>query len=164
MSLFHCFVLDTAWVFWGYGNTFLIDTSCCPIRQEAGPGERQAVVRQAELLDALQVLLPQLVAVTGHISILLPKHSAFLVTKCVPDTRSLAVCQPATSTQHKWVVSFHKSMWDVDRRKITVMSLWGHGVRLWISLNSFGLLFPAYLHQISFSLHVICLLLQATVC
>lgn len=67
-----------------------------PIRQEAGQGERQAIVRQPKLLDTLQVFLPQLIAVAGHVSILVPKHSAFLMTKCVPDTRSLAVRLPAT--------------------------------------------------------------------
>lgn len=69
---------------------------CGAIRQEAGPGERQTIVRQSKLLDALQVLLPQLVAVTGHVSIVLLKHSAFLVTKYVPDIWSLAICLPAS--------------------------------------------------------------------
>lgn len=89
-------------------NTFLIDMSCGPIRQEAGPGERQAIVRQSKLLDTLQVLPPQLVAVTAHISILIPKHSAFFVTKCVPDTRSLAVCLPATSVHTNRLSHFIK--------------------------------------------------------
>lgn len=92
---------------WKY-CTFLIDMLCGPIGQEAGPGERQAIVCQSKLLDTLQVLLPQLVAVTGHITILLPKHSAFLVTKCVPDTRSLAVCLPATSVGTNMLFHFVK--------------------------------------------------------
>lgn len=92
-----------------YGNTFLIDVPSGPIRQEAGPGEGQAIVRQSEPLDTLQILLPQFVAVTAHISILLPKHSAaFLVTKCVPDIRSLAVCLPATSMRTNRLFHFIK--------------------------------------------------------
>lgn len=107
---FHCVVLDSdaACVQWEYGHTFLIDMSCGPIRQEAGPGERQAIVRQSKLLDTLQVLLPQLVAVTAHVPILLLKHSAFLVTKCVPDTWSLAVCLPATSMRTNRLFHFIK--------------------------------------------------------
>lgn len=54
---------------------------------------------QTELLDALQVLVPLLVAVTAHAGALVPEHSAWLLTKCVPDTGSLAVSLPATSTK-----------------------------------------------------------------
>lgn len=79
-------------------NTFLIDMPGGPIRQEAGPGEGQAIVRQPQLPDTLQVLVPQLIAVAAHVPIVLCEHSAFLVTKGVPDTRSLAVCLPASWT------------------------------------------------------------------
>lgn len=67
-----------------------------PVRQDSGPGQRQAIVGQSKLMDAGQVFLPQLIAVTGHISILLSKHSAFLVAKGVPDTESLLICLPST--------------------------------------------------------------------
>lgn len=79
------------------GRTFLVDTSCGSVRQEAGPGERQAVVGQSQLLDAGQVLVPELVAVAAHVSVVIPEHSAFLVAEGVPDTRTLSVGLPATS-------------------------------------------------------------------
>lgn len=106
------------------GNTFLIDMSCGPIRQEAGPGERQAIVCQSKLLDTLQVFLPQLIAVTGHISILLPKHTAFLVTKCVPDSWSLAVCLPATSTHTLSLFHFIKVGRMLTQKNHCNVSVW----------------------------------------
>lgn len=79
------------------GRTFSVDAPCGSVRQEAGPGERQAVVGQSQLLDADQVLVPELVAVTAHVSVLIPEHSALLVAEGVPDTRTLSVGLPATS-------------------------------------------------------------------
>lgn len=52
---------------------------------------------QSQLLDADQVLVPELVAVTAHVSVLIPQHSAFLVAEGVPDTGTLPVGPPATS-------------------------------------------------------------------
>lgn len=80
-----------------HGRTFSVDASCGSVRQEAGPGERQAVVGQPQLLDAAQVLVPELVAVTADVCVLIPGHSAFLVAERVPDTRTLSVGLPATS-------------------------------------------------------------------
>lgn len=52
---------------------------------------------QSQLLDADQVLVPELVAVTAHVCVLIPEHSASLVAEGVPDTGSLSVGLPATS-------------------------------------------------------------------
>lgn len=76
--------------------TFLVDILQSPVRQEAGPGQGEPIVCQAKLLDALQILIPQLVTVAAHIGILVLTYSAWLLTKCVPDTGSLAVGLPAT--------------------------------------------------------------------
>lgn len=87
-------------------STFLVDILRGSVRQEAGPGQREPIVCQTELLDALQVLVPQLVAVTTHVGALVPEHSAWLLTKRVPDTGSLAICLPATSTKRD--VLYHR--------------------------------------------------------
>lgn len=85
------------------GRTFLVDPCCGSVRQEAGPGERQAVVGQSQLPDAAQVLVPELVAVTGHVSVLVAEHSALLVAERVPDTRTLSVSLPAASVDRNKV-------------------------------------------------------------
>lgn len=51
---------------------------------------------QSQLLDAAQVLVPELVAVTAHVCVLIREHSALLVAEGVPDARALAVGLPAT--------------------------------------------------------------------
>lgn len=79
--------------------TFLVDILCGPIRQKAGPGQGRSVMCQTELLDALQALVPQLIAATAHAGTLVPEHSASLLTKYVPDSGSLAVGLPATLTK-----------------------------------------------------------------
>lgn len=85
---------DLGSFFFFFFGTFLIDISCGPIRKEAGPGEREAVVRQSKLLDTFQVFFPQFIAVAGHVTRLRPTHATFLMTKCVPDAWTLAVRLP----------------------------------------------------------------------
>ena len=84
---------------------------------------------QSERLDALQVLVPQLVAPAGLISILLPEHSAPLVSKRVPDTRTLTVCLPATS--------MHTEIHFQNKNEIPEMFLLG--LQLCVSVDFTGL-------------------------
>lgn len=96
--------------------TFLVDILQGPVRQEAGPRQGEPIVCQTKLPDALQILIPQLVTITAHIGALVLEYSAWLLTKCVPDTGSLAVGLPATSTKKD--VSYHKVTQHVDSRKV----------------------------------------------
>lgn len=58
---------------------------------------------QSQLLDALQVLVAELVAVAADVSALVPQHSAFLVAEGVPDTGPLPVGLPAAWVGHQQV-------------------------------------------------------------
>ena len=52
---------------------------------------------QSQLLDAGQVLLPELIAVAAHVSVVVAEHATFLVAERVPDARTLSVGPPAAS-------------------------------------------------------------------
>lgn len=66
------------------------------VGEDSRPGDGEAVVGHAQVLKGHHILSNLVVTVTCHVPVVVIPNLQWSVGKCVPDTKSFAICSPRT--------------------------------------------------------------------